>query len=764
MTPSSILCALTFALAACGPSRDAGAAGEVRSMGGDLAAAIAANDELAEAQADIDRGHPWRATQLLAPVLSNPQRRTPAALIVAARAAAGWSGWPEVERLLASQTWVDAQYEGEGRELLTRAALERDEDTLALREAGQALASAHSSSARARRLVFLARALERNNLFDSAAVTYQRAAGALPSVRDWLMLRVAGNESDSAKRANDLRSVALAAAKPRVRWTDAQARERFSDALGAAAEYASLGALPTAFRLRLSVAPDSATRNGIKSEILAFIQHHSGTADAKSSVEVLDKAFTSLTPAEELIVARGIAAVGPSTRVVTAFQRAATQPASLTPSDRLLFGEALGKVGRARDADAQFDAIAGPLAAQAAYDKARLAMNASAANAIPILHDIVTRFPSDTAAASSALYLLADLTTDQGDDAQARRWFAQLYHDYPTSVRAPSARFRAAIIALAANDSRTAARELDSLDAVLPRSDEATAARYWAGRAWSDAGDKTAAAARWREVVAGQPASYYSMLSARRLGEPPWSPTPAADSFPRIAPVENTIARIDLLERLGMDVEARFEAEALETSAAQSPDRLLATAHAFLLHGQASRAIRLAQKLIDGGAHDARAYRLYFPMLDQDELTRDAKAHDLDPALVAGLIRQESSFNPHAQSPANARGLMQVLPSVGAEVARGLRFPVWDPSLLFDADANLELGTAHLASSVSEYHDIARVLAAYNAGGARVTRWVKKPGTDDPELFAERIPFTETRDYVRVVQRNGQMYSRLYKW
>ena len=145
-------------------------------------------------------------------------------------------------------------------------------------------------------------------------------------------------------------------------------------------------------------------------------------------------------------------------------------------------------------------------------------------------------------------------------------------------------------------------------------------------------------------------------------------------------------------------------------------------------------------------------------------LVQDAKARGLDPALVAGLIRQESSFNPRALSVAGARGLMQVLPSVGAEVSRSLDFPLWNAALLFDADANLQLGTAHLASFVKQYGALPRVLAAYNAGGSRVARWSTRAGVDDTEIFAERIPFVETRDYVRIVQRNAELYRVLYGW
>ena len=88
---------------------------------------------------------------------------------------------------------------------------------------------------------------------------------------------------------------------------------------------------------------------------------------------------------------------------------------------------------------------------------------------------------------------------------------------------------------------------------------------------------------------------------------------------------------------------------------------------------------------------------------------------------------------------------------------------MWSPSLLFDADVNLQLGTAHLAAATRQYDDLVKVLAAYNAGDARVERWSKKPSaSNDPELFAEQIPFVETRDYVRIVQRNAEMYRVLY--
>jgi len=757
-------CMLAFA--ACDSSNRANAAGEV-SVPQDRALdlAISASDELSSAESAIERGHPWRATQLLAPLLKDPAKATPAAIIVAARAAAGWNGWSEVDKLLGGAPWIDTQFGGEGRELLTRSALEQSADTVALRHARAALHDANSKDARLTRLVLLARALERNNLFDSAAVDYAKAGESLAPIRDWLRLRTAGNEVDSARRAALFRELSLAPAKARIGWTEAQTRERFSDALGAAAKFASLGAAVTALRLRLSVAADSNTRSGIKGELLAYIRAHNGTVDAKTAVDVLDKGFTTNTPAEELVIARSTALSGPAGRAVTAFERALAQPSLVTANDRFLYAQALSRVNRSRDALDQFARVEGPLAGQAAYQRARIMLVSSSGDATrSALRAIVSRFPADTSVASAALFLLADLYTDDANDDEARALYQQLYRTYPTSSRADDARFHAGIIAFAHDDVKTAARELDSLVTLMPRSQEASAALYWSGRAWAAAGDKANAEKRWRQIVSESLPSYYAEVSAKRLGTKAWVPPPRADSFPRFASIDSAVARIALLERLGMDVEARFEYDALDESASASPDRLIATARAMLERNQSSRAIRLAQKAIDAGQRDGRAYRLLFPIIDREELTRNAKANDLDPALVAGLIRQESNFNPRALSVAGARGLMQVLPAVGEEVARGLRFPLWNSALLFDADANLQLGTAHLASYTKQYGPLPRVLAAYNAGGSRVTRWATKAGVDDPELFAERVPFAETRDYVRIVQRNAAMYRALYAW
>lgn len=762
---NAALILLSASVIACVGTGESSAAGEVSQQGDDqLARAIAADPVLTEAVKAIESGHPWKATVAVSPRLAEAETRTHAAVIVAARAAAEWGGWTEVDKLLASEEWLDSVFSGEGRELLARAALERDSAASAIRNAEAALRRTNSPAARATRQVYLARALDRDEQPDTAAQTYREAAKSLPEVSDWLLLRAAGAERDAAARSRAYTEVRSAVAKARVPWTEAQALERFGDLPSAAARYTTLGARLITLRLQLAMASDSASRLRIKDGLVAFLRGTPSRDEARQAVQILDGASIDLTPADELAIARAIAAPGPLPRAITGFERA-NRARILRPEDRLQYGLALSRSGRAREAMALLDSIREPahVAATAAYQRARIIMNSSGgAAAIPAFRSVADRFAADAENAAAALYLLADLSTDAGTDDAAIAAYRELYREYPKSSRADDARFRAAILGLVHGRHVAAAQAFDSIVNGFPNSNERTAARYWAGRAWKAAGDQRKATASWEAVIADQPSSYYGLVSARQLKRKPWQPVTAPEQFTPAPNVDSAFARIAILERLGMDTEVRFELDALEDAAASSRELALATANAFRQYGDGPKVIRLGNKLIEQGERDARVYRLAYPLIDREELERHAKANQLDPALVAGLIKQESAFYPRALSVANARGLMQVLPSVGADVAKSLRYPVWSPSLLYDADVNLQIGTLHLAAAIKQYDDIVRVLAAYNAGVSRVERWSKKTGTEDAELFAELIPFVETRDYVRVVQRNAEMYRLLY--
>ncbi len=147
--------------------------------------------------------------------------------------------------------------------------------------------------------------------------------------------------------------------------------------------------------------------------------------------------------------------------------------------------------------------------------------------------------------------------------------------------------------------------------------------------------------------------------------------------------------------------------------------------------------------------------KMLFPTPFQEKILKHSAG--LDPLVVYGLIRQESAFNPRARSVANARGLMQLMPATARGLARVRTRDLYDPS------KNVRLGSKYLRKLLTRNdHQLERVLAAYNAGQRNLSRWLKRfPGANDL-LFADLIPFKETRSYVSLIQRNTYWYGRLW--
>jgi soluble lytic murein transglycosylase len=710
-------------------------------------------------------GRPWQASRLLAPLLRDSATRSPEAELVAASAAAAWGGWTETDRILRGASWLDSEFEGQGHELLARANLGLRRDSVARHHAHMAVGMAATADGRADRLVLLARALDRLKLVDSAAAAYLAGADGRPELADWLRLRAFAVTRDSALRAERGASIMDSAVRARLPLAAAQAYEKTGDTTSAIVAYESAGFPLAALRLRAAGA-DSLVREDIRNSLLGTVTERSGSAAARAAVRLLDSLEYRLGPGEQLVVARSLAKSGPFGRAADGY--AAALAAGLgNETDRFEYANVLFRLARYADAVRWYRRVSKPaaLAASSAYREARsYVRDGRASEGKALLQRLVRTWPRDTAAAS-ALYLLADLATDDKRDSLARATFRRVMQQHPASRLAPASAFRAAMIAFIDGKPRTAAVEFDSLRLRWPMSEEASSSFYWGGRAWAGAGDTSAARLRWHGAMAWDSASYYSEASARRLGVAAWQPAPAADVFLAAPDLEATAERAELLERLGMDDEADAERVRFTRDAGSDAERLMTAADIMRRRGRPSQAITLARRAqTAGAAKDARLYRLLYPMSFGDALLAEAGRHQLDPSLVAALIRQESLYNPEATSSAGARGLMQVMPDVGRMVAKSLDYDVWDPVLLYQPDVSIELGTAHLRELLDSQGSVVEVLAAYNAGAHRVARWRTKHGGTDPELLVERIPYVETRDYVRIVQRNRALYRALYQW
>ncbi|MDX2165602.1 MAG: transglycosylase SLT domain-containing protein [Deltaproteobacteria bacterium] len=364
------------------------------------------------------------------------------------------------------------------------------------------------------------------------------------------------------------------------------------------------------------------------------------------------------------------------------------------------------------------------------------------------------------ARSAEVLYALARIAQGDGDTTAAIAGYRRLIDAYPSAPQAREARWRIGWIAYQAGDYRAAASAFDA--AAQGRGAAAAPdAVYWEGRALQRAGERAAAAARYREVLEQAPGSYYATWAARRLGtETAVTATPAPPPRPAIgAPPPGSDPyhwmRARELVAAGLQPLARRELQQVERDHRGDGAVAAALPAAYQAAGGYRDALRLATARGSGDPD------LLYPLAFWPQVSRNAAAQQVDPLLVLALMRQESLFDPAARSPADARGLMQLLPGTAARVAQARGEA--PPDDLSDPDANVALGTAYLATLLRENGgDPLKALAAYNGGEPAVARSQAQFGQLDGDEWVESITFRETRDYVKKVMGNHRRYQQLY--
>lgn len=156
--------------------------------------------------------------------------------------------------------------------------------------------------------------------------------------------------------------------------------------------------------------------------------------------------------------------------------------------------------------------------------------------------------------------------------------------------------------------------------------------------------------------------------------------------------------------------------------------------------------------------------KVLYPLQYSPIINRYSEEYNLDPLFVASVIRAESKFDTNAVSPKGAKGLMQISSITGKWASEELSIPEYDENMLFNPNANINMGCWYLNKLKKEFsNNIRNVLAAYNAGSGNVRKWLsdEKYSSDGTELV--KIPFGETREYIKRVNRNYKIYKYLYK-
>lgn len=289
---------------------------------------------------------------------------------------------------------------------------------------------------------------------------------------------------------------------------------------------------------------------------------------------------------------------------------------------------------------------------------------------------------------------------------------------------------------------------------------------YWRARAQQalrepDAATAPAQARALYESIAS-PRGFYEQLAMEELGRTiTVPPAPAALTAQEITAAENHpgLRRALTAIQLGLRTEGVREwhyAVALHAPGGKAERELLAAAALACRHELWDRCINTSKRTPDALDHSQR-----FPMPHQRQVVERANAIGLDPAYVYGLIRQESRFVMNARSHVGASGLMQVMPATASWTARKIGLSGFRAGQINELDTNILIGTAYLKFALDDFEgSLPMAAAAYNAGPGRPRAWRNGP-TLPGEIWAENIPFDETRDYVKRVLANTTNYAAL---
>ncbi|MGB8932705.1 MAG: transglycosylase SLT domain-containing protein [Anaeromyxobacteraceae bacterium] len=390
--------------------------------------------------------------------------------------------------------------------------------------------------------------------------------------------------------------------------------------------------------------------------------------------------------------------------------------------------------------------------------------------------------------ADDALVSAADLLERLGRPEEALEVFAAAAKAGAGGDKRPEALFRQAWAARRSGDLHGAAERFQAIEEEFKDRDpyEHARAAYWRARSLATSGPdgKGTAKALWEELVRRYPVDWYGLLSRARLAEargegndalpvPLAIPAEAAPAFEAgaLGASQRFQAALCLL-RLGLGEEAADELRAIELAPLRAgtggTDALFLVAALLDRAGDHRSAHALLKEEARGilraaPAGDAiRLWRIAYPAAFRPEVTRWATAARVPPDLLQALMREESALDPAVVSPAGAIGLTQLMPSTAAAVARRLGMGPILPGSLTNPVTNIRIGAAYLGELLARYgRQPALALAAYNAGGGAVGRWLDARGALELDEFVEEIPIDETRGYVKRVLRTFAAYRLL---
>jgi soluble lytic murein transglycosylase len=379
---------------------------------------------------------------------------------------------------------------------------------------------------------------------------------------------------------------------------------------------------------------------------------------------------------------------------------------------------------------------------------------------------------------AEALFSSANMYMLRRDYPTAVGYYSYLATHFPENTNAAAAHWRAGWLSYREGLFADASRMFDEQIRLYPGAKETVSAIYWRGRLYEMQDHKPAnAAANYRTLIRAYQHFFYAQMARQRLAalgnaqpvaQPQLDslqapPVPALqESFPADSP---HLAKARLLANAGLN---DYIAQEIAADPGSSSWSALAEAQIYASYGETYRAMRALKRALPYAATASIKsiplvyWRILFPKPWWETIKTESAKNNLDPYLVASLIRQESEFDPSVVSYANAYGLMQLLPSTGKTLAREEGISHFETFQLLDPEMNIRLGTRYLRQMLDKFGGVQEyALAAYNAGDGRVVDWQSAGPYNGIDEFVESIPFTQTREYVEAISRNEETYRAI---
>lgn len=416
-----------------------------------------------------------------------------------------------------------------------------------------------------------------------------------------------------------------------------------------------------------------------------------------------------------------------------------------------------------------------PQAKETGLGLIRLSRLVTQKEAIPYLDQVINNYPDQ---APQALFDKAKILDKLGSKKSASEVRQTLLANYSKSD--PAAQLRWSLAQQAANVSAwdIAWQWGQQITTNNPNSELAPEAAFWVGKWAQNLGKKSEAEIAFKYTLLHYPESYFAWRSAVMLNWPVGdfttvrSMSPEVVKLPYRAEPPTGSSTLKELHLIGQDYDAwklwqvEFKNRIKPSVLEQYTDGIMRLGVGdnlegiWMLSSLRQREDAKDQEQYIKIKHQANYWQALYPFPYQDLIVEHSKKRNLNPVLVTALIRQESRFNPLIKSSAGALGLMQVIPETAAESAKKMGMKKYN---LTNPPDNVKIGTYYLDYTHRTYNDNTLLaVASYNAGPNAVADWLKRFDFSDPDVFAEKITYPETKDYVRSVLGNYWNYLRIY--